>query len=781
MKIKLSTKGDLITIPEIKPGKLMKVIGINGIGKSMAAIFLEIASGNFRFKNENQFIEIKNRFKECIIKIETSKDFIEIFLTPGTWEFNKNDFKIKDETIGFFKQNGQNIDPLKFKDILSVKIIRGDENFETQLKLVSNIFIDILDKFIDDVSKKISKVKIYQNNFEGKTNFNILGKYKNIQEIYSEVNNNIVDTKNELENISSEIEKTRKIVNIFRDIIIWNENEPNVIKQEIVKIGKQIKDFETKFEEITIELNDIENSVKIIEKQKRIQIKQYLEEKNKQDRKKEHLIRKISDAFPKDVKDIINAQNIEATESLIENKKNTLKDVKENYNNSLSSEMKIKNTLLEKFKIIKDILEESISEGLGNQPIIEDYYNDIFLELKIEDLDNFLKNRIIILQKSPEHAAQIEKLEELSKDFDRINLLLEHIKEWKKIVIKDKEIQKWKDNLTSDNLDQFLEPETLKISLDKQDKLLNDKQQINMKITSLRTTLGDLKKRIDATIKLKTKKELINELRQFYETIPENLADEKDKLEEVLNLKIKKKNGIQYNLDKVNNKEKSLEKQINQIKNNMLKTASKFGYKSFIEWSDFLESHSKKIIFLLNEIFYPFDDFLRRLRTLFSNIEREKSIKNKEYLHLISEVYNKFFLETYNNPSFFKYVFKDYKKIKAFDIIEKKIIFIKENNTEDHRSLVDFSSGEKAYAFIRAMISLFKDKSKYKILFIDEANALMDHLRSGDLLNFQIELLNNGFFDKIINILPIKEAPDTESEFYQEYSNFGYYQQIIPT
>lgn len=779
MKIKFSTKGELTTIPEIKPAKLMKVIGINGIGKSMAAVFLEIASGNYRFKNENQFIEIKNRFQECIIKIETNKDFLEIFLTPGTWVFNKNDFKLEEDSIGFFKQNGKTIVFDKFKEILSVKIVRGDENFETQLKLVSNIFIDILDKYLNDISTKISKIKEYQNNFDTKTNFKLLTKYKEIQNNYSELNNGITKAKDEFQKISSEIDILKTKINIIGSIIIWNENDPEVMQQKISSDKSQIEIYEKKFEDITIELNEIEKLIENIEKKKRVQIKKYIEEKNKQDKKKGLLIKKISKNFPNDVKDIIKAKNIEATENLIENKKDTLKNVKENYDLSITGEIKIKNTLLEKFKLIKNILNESISEGLGDRTIIEDYYEEIFLEIKIEELNNFIKNRILILEKSPEHITQIEKLEELSKDFNSIKLLLENIKEWKKIINKDNELQKWKTNLTSNNLDQFLEPEIIKNSLDKQDKLLNDKQQINMKLTGLKTELNEFSKRLELAKKLKTRDLLKSELQQFYSIIPDNLNDEKDKIEEELNLKITKKNGLEYNLDNLNNKKESLEKQINQIKEKMMKIASEFKYQTFLNWTNYLENHSKKIIKLINEIFIPFYDFIKRLRDLFFDIERDKPIKNIEYLPLISEIYNRFFLETYNNPSFFKYVFTGYKEIKDFDIIEKKIVFIKENNSEDHRSLIDFSSGEKAYAFIRAMINLFREKSKYKILFIDEANALMDYLRSGDLLDFQIELINEGHFDKIINILPIKNPPNKDSKYYQEYSKTGYYQEII--
>ena len=70
--------------------------------------------------------------------------------------------------------------------------------------------------------------------------------------------------------------------------------------------------------------------------------------------------------------------------------------------------------------------------------------------------------------------------------------------------------------------------------------------------------------------------------------------------------------------------------------------------------------------------------------------------------------------------------------------------------------------------------------AKYKILFIDEANALLDYIRAGDLENLQLKMIKNGELDKIINMFPIHETPDQLSEeFRNELNKYGYYQEIV--
>ena len=64
--IELKTKGRN-TIPIIDSGSIITIHGKNGVGKSMAATLLEIASGNYIFENRSRFEKLKNIIESCVV------------------------------------------------------------------------------------------------------------------------------------------------------------------------------------------------------------------------------------------------------------------------------------------------------------------------------------------------------------------------------------------------------------------------------------------------------------------------------------------------------------------------------------------------------------------------------------------------------------------------------------------------------------------------------------------------------------------------------------------
>ena len=436
--------------------------------------------------------------------------------------------------------------------------------------------------------------------------------------------------------------------------------------------------------------------------------------------------------------------------------------------------------MIGKFSQIYDLLEECTAEGLGNEFIFDGAFNDELTKISIEEFERNLEERILILKSNPEHIALREKLEEIGIDVKKIKNLLSYISNWKKLIDLDNELKTQKANITRNTLDQYVEPEKIKMNLDKHSLLLRNESQIKLKLNDLTSQSNELKRRINLTNNLESLETLNDELKNVCGEIPENLdtkLNDLNKKKEKIN---KEFNVLESKLKKSTLTLKEVELDIEKIKQDIMVIAKSYKYSDFSKWIEYIDFHFQKTQKLINNILFPFSDYLKTLKDIFNEIEKNRIIKNKKYLSLISETYNQFFLTTYRHPAFFQHVFKGYKEIKYFDIIEKKIVFIKEDNGEDQRRLIDFSSGEKAYAFIRAMITLFKKDSKYKILFLDEANALMDYIRSGDLLNFQLELIKNKDFDKIINILPMQKEPAQLSEDQRiEYENNGYYQEIL--
>ena len=780
MELFFSTFGELKTIPEIKSGKILKIIGENGIGKSMAAIFFEIATGGYQFNSENQFNEIKNRFNECVIEVKTEKNNIKLYLTPGTWRYNKRDFKILESSIGRFELNGDKIDIIKLKELLSVKVIRGDENLETQLILISDIFIEYLDIYSNKIKIYVETLKNYLENFKERTNDELIKNYFEKQEKFNQLNQNKHKIEEEFQKLLKKVQSNETKQKLIEHILIWEENDPKDLKSRIDKNNEEISIYEENHKNAIIELDDIEKKIKNIEREKRTQIQDYFSKKNKNQNDKNQLLSLIKRKYPEEVREIEKSTTIELIVDLEESRLANLEKLRKNLEESTKGSMKINQILLTKFTQIFNILNECIADGFGNEMIIDGFLGSDLMQITIDELSKFVGERVSILEKSPQHRKLIKKYEELGIRVKEIKELLNFIKKWKKLIKLDKELKNIKKNIYSNILDQILEPAKVKNYIDKHESLSVNKGQIELKLDDLKHENENLSIRLELTENLDDMDKLIVELNKFYPEVPPDLNSELESLNDELKQVRKEYDVTDFNLKSINNNLANLMYEIEKIQREILIIAKAFNYKNFADWVEFVSKHIQRTEKIINYYLIAFRDYISILRNNIIKIEKNQNITNKKYLKFIKDIYDKFFLKTYNNPSFFKYVFKGYKKIKKFDVIKKDIIFLKEDGQEDHRSLMDFSAGEKAYAFIRAMITLFNKESKFKILFIDEANALMDYIRSGDLLEFQYELVENGIIDKIINILPIQEKPeDLQKEYQEELNKKQYYQEII--
>ncbi|KKL14556.1 hypothetical protein LCGC14_2514470, partial [marine sediment metagenome] len=491
--------GELKTIPEIKSGKILKIIGENGIGKSMAAIFFEIATGGYQFNSENQFNEIKNRFNECIIDVKTEKNNIKLYLTPGTWRYNKRDFKILESSIGRFTHNEDKIDIIKLKELLSVKVIRGDENFETQLVIISDMFIEYLDIYSNKISIYVETLKNYLENFKGRTNDELIKNYFEKQEKFNQSNQNKNKTEEGFQKSLKKIQSNETKHKLIEQILIWKENDPKDLKSRIDNNYKEISIYEENHKNVIIELNDIEKKIKNIEREKRTQIQDYFSKKNKNQNDKNKLLGLIKRNYPEEAREIEKATTIELIGDLEESRLTNLEKLRKNLEEITKGSMKINQVLLVKFTQIFNILNECIADGLGNEIIIDGFSGSDLMQITIDELSKFLGERISILEKNPQHQKLIKKYEELGIRVKEIRELLDSIKKWKKLIKLDNELKNIKKNIYSNALDQILDPAKVKNYIDKHERLSASKGQIELKLDDLKHENEILSKKLELT------------------------------------------------------------------------------------------------------------------------------------------------------------------------------------------------------------------------------------------------------------------------------------------
>ncbi|GAJ07049.1 unnamed protein product, partial [marine sediment metagenome] len=145
------------TIPVIGSGNIVTIHGNNGVGKSMAATLLEIASGNYIFENENRFQKLANVIESCEIHFKNKGNLLfKVILKPHLWNFDKNLNRVNPLTLGkFFKgeqKREKEIDFDEFRQNINIRTIRGSESLQQQI-------IFFKDVFVAKISQKLKKLE----------------------------------------------------------------------------------------------------------------------------------------------------------------------------------------------------------------------------------------------------------------------------------------------------------------------------------------------------------------------------------------------------------------------------------------------------------------------------------------------------------------------------------------------------------------------------------------------------------------------------------------------
>lgn len=778
MNIKIESKGGLRAIPEIVDGKIMRIIGKNGIGKSMAAIFLEMATGSYRFRNEDSFLDLKEHLDVCKIILNTESDTIELNLTPKIWEFNQNFLKLEEDTIGNFKLNGKKIDLEELKKIISVKVIRGNEKFETQLKFISVIFIDLFEKYFKEIQIIIDILIEYQKRFEERVDLNTINDYYKNQQNFEKFSKEKAKIYKEYQDVLTKIRNLNEKIDLVRNIIIWIDNNPDDLKTEIRELNLKLEKSKKRADEIPVELKEIDDKIKNIEHEKRSFIREYLDTKDKYERRKLTLYRKFSKNYPEEASEIRKAEDLEFIEKWESKKYERLKEMQSQLNELFYGSQELTGHVVKKMSRIITFLDESVAEGIGDQLFIDGYFKNDLLQITFEEIRKLVTDNLGNLGKNPEYKSLEKKISLINEEVKKLNAIMGFIQKWKILLEKDNDLKRKRAEITNNSLDQLVQPEMARKLLDRQDKLLLEQSQIDMQLSNQFSKLEDLNNKLKKTKNLSSKQNLERQFREKYVSAPKEWNNLFDLMNETLKKEVSKKNGLEYTLNKINGNLDIIQK---EIKNNevIMSIAKSNNINNLMEWIRYVKNHIKRIDIVINSILEPFKDHIKNIFNICSKIERKQSIEGSPYTEYVFELYNRIFLATYKNPAFFKYLFQEYDTITQFDIFSREIVFIKLNGVEERRKLSEFSSGEKAYAFIRAMISFLDENAKYKILFVDEANALLDFIYLKELLDYQNDLIDKRKVSKIINILPIGEDPKEDSEFYIEYNEYGYYQEIL--
>ena len=205
MKIdfKYEGKPGLKIIQQIADGKIVWVIGYNGVGKSLAAKLLEIISGNHMFDSRAEYESLKAALSDVQISIafDDGHNLLAKLNPREQWAFDELTQAIRPESIGEFYERDQPITVTQFNDIFEARIIRGNESLSTQIIALITYSLEYFDNLLAHMTELEIKVKDFVTLMRHELQLNELETYERLS------SNLLEEQKKALGDISDETEK----------------------------------------------------------------------------------------------------------------------------------------------------------------------------------------------------------------------------------------------------------------------------------------------------------------------------------------------------------------------------------------------------------------------------------------------------------------------------------------------------------------------------------------------------------------------------------------------
>jgi len=752
LTIEIKTQGRN-TVPIINSGNIITLHGKNGVGKSMAGTLLEIASGNYTFESEGRFNKLANVIQSCEIQFNANNSLLfKVELKPHLWRFDKKLNKINPLTLGDYfigeKRKVKEIDFNEYHKNIFVRTIRGNESLQQQVFFFKDVLIAKINQKLEKLEKKLDFLNNYQNWLDKDELEALINNYSKSQENYnndlnkiSNFNNSISNRKASLNHLNKQLELTKKLIFLSNNDLEALKNKSQV---ELEKLTKTKEERESK----TKELLTVEQNLKEMEEQFNEETSQLMKKLTTLNKKKEKLQKNLN-LGNRDLLEI--KKNIDHYQEQIKTYKISI----EKLNKENSRILEINKTI----SLLRDICNIASTKSFSEEKIIKIKEGIYFSFTDL--LEIFQQNNLVFKQDSElkEYQNHVKLYNEKIRE-DRKKLT--QLAEYNKII---ENIKKLKNGASGKNskLDRYIDLDAKISNLKKKYKeLQNFIEKLDGEIFRYKQNYDELLNIIEEVKKNPSKASIINELKQAG-----------------LRLKHEELNQNTYDkiIPKISKEIQQSEKKLVQMegeKSNLEKTLTK----SKVEWDHIaqkMRDASKKQKYLqpgkfldyIKPHFESFDKYLnntkelhKRLKSLKDDVEnviQGRKAKNRRHSRVINDQFDHIFRDLYGREEFFKYVFKDYSKIKNFDIGKKSIVFETLEGLEETRDLEEFSSGEKTYAYCRSIISMTSNLAKYNIIVLDESYALLDQEHSLDLYQFQEEMVKLQKISKFINILPLKE------------------------
>jgi len=781
-EIRIKNQGNLKIIPVIEKGGVVELSGINGIGKTKTATYLEILCNNYEFPDRKNFDFFRTGSDEITIEIDLDTGTIIGKLTPNFWRFDTKTKKIVPETIGKFYLNSTEIDYNTFKSTLNIKIIRGDESLETQVENISSFIQDRLRNETEVVEEFYNKILEYRTTFEEENRIPILIEYLENKKRITSLKKSIIENEKQHKKLEEDISTLENIMVLLNDLEYNYSHDKTRLESDFETLTRKIKDKEEQIKHLEKHITDITVKVQQEDKSKYLPIDD-IKKRNRLEKKINKLKLEIQELDPKLFRDNASLDKsivkiIEAQENQLNLTSERLKEIEKESADLLFLENKITQ--------IHEISEEAIERFLGERIVfhVESDSGNARIPFNFNDLELATKQSLLDYLNSTEVKQIKEKVAEISGKRKIIGKIKEKSISLKNELEKLKKIEKkiadrFKEKTVDPKVKSYLDQ--IAKATERKKIIEEEKNQLNLERNNLKGILDTLKSKPNRDTLISSLQSLDYPIIEFLND-PDKTKDREQAFEEEIDKfarkiddKVKDKIYLKKQIENLFSQLQELIQILDQQKNELTVIATHQGYTNIDKWISYTLEHRKRLNTLIDKL----DMLYSKLQSINSNLMKIKQrttskIKKDDvtYQEAISEIFNEIFLELYNREVFFKHVFIEFDNMVRFDLRDLTIVFEK-NGTERKRRLAEFSSGEKSFAYIRALMSIDESGARYRIIILDESNALLDHIKSDALLDYQKTLVNSGMILKFINILPAREKLEEKIAFLEKKMNEG--------
>ena len=774
MRIEFSYQANpgLRIIDEISDGKIVWVRGYNGVGKSLAAKLLEIASGSHVFDNKSEFNSLMTSLHRARIKITLNrgKELI-VIIEPKKWVFDDVTRMIKHESVGTFHENDKIISAKKFGTKFEARIIKGNESLPTQ---ISALITQSLEQFrrLGTISGEIKNLSTdFRDMVVEELDFRDIREFDRVKKQLIDTEKNIMNSNIEIENVEHNIDLMSKLLGIQNNIQIHNEYNIDDLLKEIKMKESIVEKLETRYKELQNQREEQSfKSRQLIERESvryDAIVNDMRSAKKRRDNINKNILNKISEVdltylpekgFLKRLKR--RANKLKKEEKIIEQEKKQERIVDE----VLTKQSNI-TSILTNIEPELDISDETIAHG--KLPTF-----NIELDISVDELRDMIEVQEVILLEKKKESSFKDYDENLERIVDQQNKLNDILKLWNQLNNIENQIRELESKLKSLVVsDKTKYGEYLKRLGDIDEEIKSNQLLIARTIVDInimRKIYDDIKHMPSLEVLISERKDIarklsIDEFKQVF------LKDKFDELKGISMFKHKELRDLKSKYIYLKHKNLELEENFQRIVKKLKKDKK---YEYIKEWIGRIID--KKPIEILRNIRDNLENFVNEIGEIeirlgdiqkyheeLINIIAEKPSEFSEtpQVKKLEEIFNIRLKDFYSREIFLKYVFEGFTKLESFDLRQNQVSLIDTNRKVQTKPISSFSTGQKAFAFSVAMMSLvFSKPSKNRVLFLDEFGALLDYMREDILMEqVQSKILDENKVQKIVILLPVRE------------------------